>query len=204
MSPSSPRSSPDFLFSNAGLIPTGVVEHHCQPPYGQIQATAVLDMTWNGQEMRRATSYYLSDTINLSTISQKTAYTSTSSDRGYENKKLPVGVWIHGGGFSHSGGGDQRYNPSVIPLGLPALQRRRGRGPHNGLRDHRIALQWVQKNIAFFAGDPRKVTIWASLQVLHLSASSGRSDNLFRAAILQSGNPIYYGSENGHSSCSLA
>lgn len=31
-----------------------------------------------------------------------------------ENSKLPVGVWIHGGGFYMGSGSDERYNMSAI------------------------------------------------------------------------------------------
>ena len=47
-----------------------------------------------------------------------------------------------------------RLGPLGFPLGPEAVSR----GVLNlGLRDQRIALQWVQKNIASFGGDPRKV-----------------------------------------------
>ena len=50
-------------------------------------------------------------------------------------------------------------NYRVGPLGFPQGPDAVERGALNlGLYDQRVALEWVQKNIASFGGDPRKVS----------------------------------------------
>jgi heat shock protein HslJ len=93
-------------------------------------------------------------------------------------EKLPVMVWIHGGGFLNGAAsvplndGSQfapegvvlvSFNYRLGRLGFfahPALTAE-GDGPlaNYALLDQLAALQWVQKNIDAFGGDPNQVTI---------------------------------------------
>ncbi|KAG9352615.1 hypothetical protein JZ751_021029, partial [Albula glossodonta] len=123
-----------------------------------------------------------------------------------ENSKLPVMVWIHGGGLVL--GAASIYDGSVLAayqnVVVVGIQYRLGilgffstgdeHSPGNyGLLDQVAALQWVQENIHYFGGDPGLVTIFGesaggvsvSLQVL-----SPLSSGLFHHAIAESGTAV--------------
>jgi para-nitrobenzyl esterase len=129
--------------------------------------------------------------------------------------KLPVFFWIHGGGLLF--GDSSSYDPSSLvqasniivvtinyrlgALGWlvePGLAAVAASGFENvadsgnyGLMDQQFAMQWVQKNIAAFGGDPTKVTIGGEsaggLSVAAHLASTTTAAGLFRSAIIESG-----------------
>ena len=129
------------------------------------------------------------------------------------NEKLPVLVYIFGGGFQNGDGSEPRYDgESMARRGMVAVSinyrtnifgffvhpELTKESPHHaagnyGLLDQVAALQWVQKNIAAFGGDPKRVTIAGesagSISVSALMASP-LSKNLMAAAIGESGAAI--------------
>lgn len=125
-------------------------------------------------------------------------------------EKRPVLVWIYGGGFTSGGSGVPIYdgeafarqgivfvsiNYRVGVFGFfshPELTTESGHkaSGNYGLMDQVAALQWVQKNIATFGGDPANVTIAGqsagSMSVNSLVATP-LAKGLFNKAIAQSG-----------------
>ncbi len=121
---------------------------------------------------------------------------------GEPDARLPVLVWIHGGGFKAGSPSSPWYDglafnrDGVVTVSISYRLGFDGFGwipdaPHNrGLLDQIAALHWVQDNIAAFGGDPDRVTIagqsagggsvWALLV-------SPVAKGLFSAAISHSG-----------------
>lgn len=202
---------------------------YAQPPTGSLRFANPVSLNSSFKGTYDASRYsnecvgYGSDQWNYN-ISEDCLYLNVIKPAGSMGQNLPVALWIHGGGFSEGGSPDQRYNLSFmvqnsVNIGKPIIgvsinyrlsawgflssNELTGSGNTNmGLRDQRLALHWVQENIAAFGGDPSKVTIWgesaggASVG-FHLTAYGGRNDKLFRAAIMESGNPIAYAAFNG-------
>ena len=128
-------------------------------------------------------------------------------------EKLPVLVYIFGGGFQNGDGSEPRYDgESMARHGIVAVSLNyrtnifgffvhpdlTKESPHKasgnyGLLDQVAALRWVQQNIAAFGGDPKRVTIAGesagSISVSALMASP-LSKDLMAGAICESGAAI--------------
>ncbi|KPP66513.1 fatty acyl-CoA hydrolase precursor, medium chain-like [Scleropages formosus] len=126
----------------------------------------------------------------------------TPSDRSAD-EKLPVMVWIHGGGLIMGGavlfdGSPLAAYQNVVMiviqyrlgiLGFFSTGDEHAKG-NWGFLDQIAALQWVQENIESFGGDPKSVTIFgesAGGMSVSLLMISPLSAGLFHKAIAQSG-----------------
>ncbi|HEY4355820.1 MAG TPA: carboxylesterase family protein [Acidobacteriaceae bacterium] len=123
--------------------------------------------------------------------------------------KLPVMVWIHGGGFIAGAGSEPRYtNSALVSKGVVLVtmnyrlgvfgflasdglaKEAGGHAGNYGLMDMAAALRWVKANIAAFGGDPGNVTIFGesagSFAVNALTAAP-EAHGLFQKFIGESG-----------------
>ncbi|XP_054856542.1 fatty acyl-CoA hydrolase precursor, medium chain-like [Eublepharis macularius] len=194
---------------------------YAKPPVGHLRfAPPVLAEPWSG--LRDATTFppmclqdpvagqTLSDAFSTRkenvplTISEDCLYLNVYTVARSDTKpKLPVMVWIHGGGLLL--GAASTYDGSVLAASedvvVVAIQYRLGilgffssgdataRG-NWGFHDQVAALQWIQENIAAFGGDPGSVTIFGeSAGACSTSALvlSPLAKGLFHKAISESG-----------------
>lgn len=122
---------------------------------------------------------------------------------------FPVYVWIHGGGFTGGRASDPVFdgrhfaNMGVIcvtvayRLGVfgfldaePLLGSAYAGSANNGLRDLMAALEWVNKNIESFGGDPQRVTVGgesAGAKLTDLLMGVPSAGGLFHQMISESG-----------------
>lgn len=125
------------------------------------------------------------------------------------SSKLPVMVWIHGGGFTGGSGsgpgtaGDAFAGQGVLlatinyrlgrfgHFAFPALSKEHPEEPKGyAYMDQIAALQWIKKNIAEFGGDPNNVTIFgfsAGGVSVHSLLTIPTAKGLFQKAIIESG-----------------
>ncbi len=132
---------------------------------------------------------------------------------GQVDKKLPVAVWIFGGGLREGWGSEPEFdgkywggkdvvlvsfNYRVGPFGFFAHPELSAEDPDHatgnwGTLDQIEVLRWVQRNIAQFGGDPDNVMIFGqsagSRSVKFLSASP-LTKGLFNKAVIMSGSGL--------------
>jgi para-nitrobenzyl esterase len=170
---------------------------------------------WQG--IRECTRFAgISPQINMDpSISQLTRtedclYLNVMTPAKKADKKLPVLVWMHGGGYFAGCGNDNMWNGYRLPqqgavvvssthrlgpfglLAHPALSGESPQGVSGNylFLDLIASLQWIQKNIAAFGGDPENVTIFgesgggAKVSIMMVSPLA---KGLFHKAICESG-----------------
>ncbi len=126
------------------------------------------------------------------------------------DEKLPVLVWMHGGGYSMGSGNDKVWNYHRLPqygvvvvtlnhrlgpIGLlahPALSRESEAGVSGNylFLDLIASLEWIQKNIAAFGGNPDNVTIFGESgggAKVSIMMASPLARGLFHRAVCESG-----------------
>jgi para-nitrobenzyl esterase len=126
------------------------------------------------------------------------------------NDRIPVFVWIYGGGFGGGATSETNYSGENLAkkgvvlvsiayrvglMGFYANPELSAESPNHvsgnyGLLDMIAGLQWIQKNIAAFGGDPNKVTIFGESAggiAVSMLCASPIAKGLFHGAISESG-----------------
>src|SRR5690606_9361486 len=142
-------------------------------------------------------------------ISEDCLYLNVWTPARSANERLPVMVWIYGGGFAAGSTASPAYDGTQLAkkgvvlvsvayrvgafgfLAHPELSAESGTGSGNyGLLDLIAGLEWVRDNIAAFGGDPGNVTIFgesAGGYAVSMLAASPLAAGLFHKAISESG-----------------
>ncbi len=169
---------------------------------------------WNGvratDEFGRACIQTNAAIADLPAPSEDCLYLNVWTPAKSAGEKLPVLVWIHGGGFVAGAPAEKLYHGEWLAkkgvvlvsiayrlgvfgfLAHPELSAESPRhvSGNYGLLDMIAGLQWVQRNISAFGGDPRRVTIQgesAGAAAVSILCASPLTKGLFRGAIAESG-----------------
>jgi para-nitrobenzyl esterase len=141
--------------------------------------------------------------------SEDCLYLNVWTPAGSASERLPVMVYIHGGGGVQGGASDPRYDGNAMAktgvvvvsmnyrvnafgwLAHPELTKESAHhaSGNYGSLDQLAAIRWVKNNIGQFGGDSDRVTIWgqsAGSRSVNSLAASPLAQGLFRSAIAHS------------------
>jgi para-nitrobenzyl esterase len=165
--------------------------------YGPVATQFFPSANWNGH-------------ILESGMSEDCLYLNLLTPARTAGERLPVMVWLHGGGLDSGNPNVSTYNLPYLPqhgvvvvnaghrlgaMGLLAHPELVAESPDHSSGQYEVldiiaALQWIQRNIAAFGGDPGRVTVFGQSgggqKVVWLLASP-LAKGLFQRAIVEAG-----------------
>ncbi|MEU0571854.1 carboxylesterase family protein [Nonomuraea sp. NPDC005983] len=124
---------------------------------------------------------------------------------GTGGARLPVMVFVHGGGFVAGSTRSEIYDGAAFArdgvvlvtlnyrLGIPGFLHLPGAPDNRGLLDVIAALRWVRAGITAFGGDPARVTLFgqsAGATIVGGVLAAPEAEGLFQRAIVQSGSGL--------------
>ena len=205
-----------------GATDSGIVSFknipYAAPPVGPLRWKApAAPAPWSG--VRDATQYgndcmqnrmSWDKTASTQPMNEDCLYLNVWAPAGAAGKKLPVLVWIHGGGFVAGSStarvtdGSKLAARGAVVIGFnyrlgrfgffahPALSAEPHEGAlgNYGFMDQIAALQWIKRNAAAFGGDPGNVTIYgesAGGESVNNLMLAPQARGLFHKAIVSSG-----------------
>ncbi|XP_060517574.1 juvenile hormone esterase-like [Cylas formicarius] len=178
------------------------------PPLGNLRFQAPIpNEPWNGvlnaTEMKSC-CVQMDSVGNPDRFSEDCLHINVYTPARNISEKLPVMLWIYGGGFLFGCASDIIFGPYPLVdedvivvtfnyrlgvLGFLSTEDKVVLG-NAALKDQLLAMKWTQKNIEYFGGDPEKVTLFGqSAGGISVGAHivNKKSAGLYRAAICQSG-----------------
>lgn len=197
-----------------GFERNGMVEYlgipYAKPPVGPLRfKRSVLHVTWD--DVYEAKNYGPApiQLLNGSVIGDEDCLT-VNVQRPLEGEKLPVAIYIYGGGYNTGFSGDEMYHGDAFArdgllffsfnyrtnvLGFYDFTTYPGCEDFDsncGLSDQILAMNWIRDNVEAFGGDPERITIFGEsaggASVVNMLACPGVKGT-FTQAIIQSALP---------------
>ncbi|PLB49353.1 alpha/beta-hydrolase [Aspergillus steynii IBT 23096] len=139
-------------------------------------------------------------------------------------ERLPVVIFIHGGGLSAGGESVQYQIPAnwversqshiVVSIqyrlgvfGFPGSHALKDKSQNFGLLDQRLAIEWVRDNIAAFGGNPDQITLWgqsAGAASIDWYNFAYPNDPIAKGFIIDSGSVWLFGGQGNASQSGFA
>jgi para-nitrobenzyl esterase len=199
----------EFLGVRYAMPPVG--DLRWRPPQPVSRGHQHLDATQFGNNCAQGTSPWGTPSSSEDCLFLNIYVPTATGGSQLWERKLPVMVWIHGGGFTAGDGAVydptelvQQGNVIVVTinyrlgaLGLfahPALDAENHLLANYALMDQQLALTWLKRNIGGFGGNPNNITIFGESAggiSIYAHIVSPLASGLFQKAIIESGAPDY-------------
>ncbi|XP_039313761.1 esterase FE4 [Solenopsis invicta] len=201
------RTVANFLGIPYALPPVGDLRFR-SPQRWNVTWTEIRDASIDGKKCLQIDSQ-ISEVVGSEDCLYLNIFVPAFSERSVSQRsaKLPILVFVHGGAYKKGNSNSKLYSPDYLldqniifvtlnyrltAFGFFSTANQISPGNY-GLKDIKMALEWIQENIHSFEGNPKSVTLMGhsvGSAATHLLALSKKTEGLFHRYILLSGSAL--------------